>query len=184
MRGVLIALAVCLLCCSMSGKNKENRLVFAQVACEESVIVGDSAVVGLYVYSPYRIESIKVDDGKLKMSGGRLRRLNTQNRPSQQVTYINGKPYYRVLAAQYVVKAEKKGRSEFPQLKFEATLLQQQTSNWRQSPFYGPFDDFFQTPAYTRLKEKGRSDSKKLEFIDKPARTTEELIKSEGKNVM
>lgn len=180
-----LSLLLCLLL-TLGAKDKKSRLAFAQISCEQDspLVVGDSMVVSVYIYSPYKIESISIDDHKLFIRNGKVRRLRQTGRPSQRVTYINSRPYYSVLAAQYVVSATDKGKSELPSLKFKATLLQQQSSGNRSfSPFYGPFDDFFQSPSYKRIETKGRTDEKKLRFIAKPRQTTEQLIK-QGHNVM
>ena len=187
MRGVLLTCCLLLACSALEAKDKEGTLAFAQVvlSSDEDLAVGDSMLVSVYVYSPYRIESVSVSDGKLSIRNGRVRRLQLAQNNSQRVTYINSQPYYSVLAAQYVVKATKTGKTSLPQLKFEAVLLQQQQASGRNfSPFFGPFDDFFQVPTYKRLKQRGRSEEKKLRFVEKPAKTTEQLLQSGGKSVM
>jgi hypothetical protein len=61
--------------------------------------------------------------------------------------------------------------------------IQQQNKQQDSDPFNDFFDDFFNTPAYKKEKKELRTSTYKMQVVNKPQKTMEELRKS-GKIVI
>jgi hypothetical protein len=168
-------------------KAKDNIKLFAKAVSEENgkIIVDDATVVSVYVYSNYPIGEVNISDKPVKMSGCDVRSVSTGRRLRQSMTRVDGKPYYTVLGAQYLVSGQTLGRTTFPQLDINVTLLQEekQTRDRESDSFFDLFDPFFRRPSYKKIKKAVRSDLLKMEVVKAPRKSAEQL-KSEGKVVI
>lgn len=170
-----------LLCCFLPISAKNSKDFFSQVTNQRgtSIIVGDSSIFSVWLYSIYPFSDIKCANANIKIRGCHVRKVYQTKGQQQSIRYINGIPYYSTLWAQYIVGGEAKGNYNFPSLSFSAILYQQQESQPNQLDPFG----FFTQPTYKKLKRNCIGAQLNFKIISAPLKTTEELIKS-GKSII
>jgi len=161
---------------------KEDRLFFAEVVTNNKsneIIVGDSAVFSVWLYSVYPFGEIKCTNADFRIHNCHVRKVLNHQRRNQSRRYIGNRIYYCTLWAQYIIGSNKKGTFTIPSLDFSATLYIQQEQE------IDPFDPFgfFSQPKYKKVSKECSSESVKISVVPEPMKTTEELMKS-GKTVI
>ncbi len=161
---------------------KVDNSFFAKITTNNKnneIIVGDSAVFSVWLYSLYPISDIKCENGNFEIKNCHIRKITNHQRRSQNRCYIDNKLYYCTLYGQYIIGSNKVGTFNFPSLNFSATLYIQQAQE------IDPFDPFgfFSQPKYKKINKTTSSHSTKFSVISEPLKTTEELMKS-GKTVI
>ena len=161
---------------------KDDNSLFVKVTTnnkDNEIIVGDSTVFSVWIYSIYPIGELKCNNnGDIKIKDCHVRKV-INHRRSQSRKYFNNTPYYCTLWAQYVVGSKKKGNYTFPSLDFSATLYLEQKQE------LDPFDPFgfFNKPTYKKQNKNVSSHSTKFSIVAEPEKSTQELIRS-GKTVI
>lgn len=184
-RTLLLLITLCVLL-PQTLQAKGDIKFFAKAVLEEKgkVFVDFPAMVSVYVYSDHPFGEVKIDDKPIKMNGCEVRRIPIGNRLRQGIAKVDGKPYYTVLAAQYMVTAQTPGRATFPQLDVNAVLLEEeQPEEPEDDSFFNFFDSFFRQPSYKKIKKAVRNDLLKMEVLKAPKKSAEQL-KSEGKVII
>lgn len=181
-RRQLLLLLIVLFPFSISGKNSETFFSKVKVEQDGNIFIGDSAVVSLILYATQPIGDIDINDAQLKVNGCRIRRAYFNSGRRQQITYVDQKPYYTVIGAQYVVVGMKKGKTTFPSLDVKANLYIEQETQRQGFDFFDPFSMFSQ-PTYKKEKKSLRTPTVKIQVTEAPTKSTEQL-KKEGKTVI
>ena len=166
---------------SISLQAKSDEKFYTEIIGQNDgkIYPNDSIIVSLHLYATRPIGDIQLNDSKLKISGCSVRRLYTGNEGKQFIIQKDGENLYTVVCAQYSIAPKKKGTYYFPQLSLTANLyIQQQNKQNDYDPFFGSFDDFFNTPTYKKEKKNLRTPTYKMEVVEKPKKTIEELRKS------
>lgn len=180
----LLLSALLMTCTPLAARTTGDLLARTMVANEGRVVMGDSTLVSVYLYSDRPIHSYRLDDRRLKVKGGRLRCIYRGDSRRQSLTRLNGKPYYALVCAQYVFTPSKKGRTTLPAWAVKAELIEETVTTQRRiDPFFGPFDSWF-TPTERKLvKGKTRTKAVTVEVNEAPRKTIRQL-KSSGKNII
>ena len=169
---------------SLFAEGTKNEFFAKVVAQNDSdVYMGDSTIVSVYLFGSAPIGDVQILNSKVQVAGQTVRRLYLGNNLPQSRVRQDGKIYYRVLAAQYSVQGQRRGKVVFPALQLVANLYFQQESGRHRDPFFDPFGDFFSQPTYKKEKVSTRSTSLPLEVKDAPRKSIKELGKM-GKNVI
>ena len=69
----LLLSALLITCTPLAARTTGELLARTMVANEGRVVMGDSTLVSVYLYSDRPIHSYRLDDRRLKVKGGRLR---------------------------------------------------------------------------------------------------------------
>lgn len=169
---------------SMAAKSDEKFYAEIVGQNEGKIYPNDSIIVAIHLYATRPIGDVKIDDSKLKINDCSVRRVYSGSERQQYIVQKNGENLYTIVCAQYSVAPNKKGGFYFPSLSLTANLyIQQQNKQQGYDPFFGPFDDFFNTPTYKKEKKELHTTPYKMQVVNKPQKTTEELRKS-GKIVI
>lgn len=156
----------------------------AEAQNEAKVYLDDSIVVSVYAYATLPFGDVEVSDKLPRVSGCRVRRIGSARRLTQNITRVDGKPYYTILCAQYVVAGLKKGTTTFPKVDLNVVLLEEDaTSQDRSRSFFDFFDDIFRQPSYKQIKKTTQTTQLKLEVTTAPQKTFDQL-KREGKTII
>jgi len=177
---------ILLLLLPISLQAKSDEKCYTEIVAENDgkIYPDDSIIVSIRLYATHPICDVHINDSKLKINGCHVRRLYTGNENQQVIIQKDDQNLYTVVCAQYSVASNKKGVYYFPQLFLTANLyIQQQNKQQDSDPFNGFFDDFFNTPAYKKEKKELRTSTYKMQVVNKPQKTMEELRKS-GKIVI
>ena len=156
--------------CAMNTRAEAEETTFARVYCDyDKIVVGDSCLVSYVIYSssPFRVienmSKLKVKNGKVHASPlprQRLQRVREQNRV-----------YYALLVEDYVVKTKDVGALILQPRTYEVELTIEEYAD--------PFDSFFGPPARVRkVNLKGKCNRLELNVIEKPKRTTKQMLNS------
>lgn len=164
----------------------DNIKLFAKAVAqnEAKVYLDDSIVVSVYAYATLPFGDVSVSDKLPRVTGCRVRRIGSARRLSQNITRVDGKPYYTILCAQYAVVGLKKGTTTFPKLDLNVVLLEEEQQNQNSDrSFFDFFDDMFRRPSYKQIKKTTQTPQLKLEVTTAPQKTFEQL-KREGKTII
>lgn len=154
---------------------KEEPAFFVRIVPQQSeVIHGDSTIVSVVVYSSADLQSVTcTTKGELKIKGCSVRKISNDNARRVVQSRYEGRVYYTLVWSQYVVGSDEIGEYNVPVQEFTGEVRVYQRSN---DPFYG----FFGSYNYKDYKVKAASPKTKLTFIEKPQKTTEQLMNSTG----
>ena len=91
----------------------------------------------LLTYKLYTLVNVSELMGKMpELDGFHVQEINRQKQPELKMEHYNGKNYGTVVWSQYVVFPQQTGELKIPEIKYEATVIQQNRSA-------DPFDIFF-----------------------------------------
>lgn len=137
------------------------------------IIIGDSLLVSYVLYSSAPFSRVESND-PVKVKDARVRPLRIDRDATAGRTMENGRTYYTLVWAQYVVTPEQEGEITLPACDFSATLLLYPAPR-------DPFEAFFGTTGKPReVKAKAKNDKLRLIVKPKPKRTNEELRRQGG----
>lgn len=159
-------------------KKDEPAFFVRIIPQQEEVVHGDSTLVSVVVYSSADLQSVTCTTEKeLKIKGCSVRKVSNDNARRVVQSRYDGRVYYTLVWAQYVVGSEHIGEYSVPEQAFNGVVRVYQRSN---DPYFG----FFGSRSYKDYKVKAESPRTKLKFIEKPQRTTEQLLRSNGIGVL
>lgn len=140
----------------------------------EAVYTGDSMMVSVVLYSAYPVAKAEsVNDFSVKGKCG-VRRLPINRDATVGRVRENGRVYYTMVWAQYVLAPAKTDTYTVPAQKFKATL--QQVVRMPDL-----FDQMMGArPEYREHKVSASSKALTFKATDKPLRTTQEVLRSGG----
>lgn len=117
------------------GDRITNKDIFIAVTASKKRIYEQEAV--LLTYKLYTLVNVNSLEGKMpELDGFHVQEINRQRQPELKMEHYNGKNYGTVVWSQYVVFPQQTGTMTIPEIKYEATIIQQNRSA-------DPFDIFF-----------------------------------------
>lgn len=150
--------------------------VFARYECQrDEVIMGDSTVVNIVLYSTLPFHRAECTTKKVKIKGGTSRLLPRRGERQQQQVRMGRGVFYTILWDSYIVGSQHMESIKFPELQFNVQLEEYST-------YHDPFDPF---GFFSRPQRQGRILEGKckcpvftLPVIERPKRSTQEAISS------
>lgn len=142
----------------------------------DSVILGDSILVTVTLYSNYNFLSAKAQKGKTpQVKHAAVHRYRAGRRLSQSVAAYKGRRYYAVEVEQFFLTPDRLGDISFPALEYMVELTQR-----RSSPFFDPFDPFsdFRRRSAPSVKRECKSTELKIRVVKRPPKTIDDLRRS------
>ncbi len=166
----LILLPLFLLSSALWGRDKTDVDFFVRVVARPSeVIVGDSTLVSYVLYATAPFSDISEKSDKFKVRGANVRRIRYRSGTSRVVE--NGKVYYSMVGAQYVVAPDAVGKISIPSCAFEAVFRFRRSSGH-------PLEEFFGYGGKViEVKQTAKSDALEITVKEKPRRTTREMMR-------
>ncbi len=117
------------------GDKITGKDLFIAVTASKRRVYEQEAV--LLTYKLYTLVNVSSLEGKMpELDGFHVQELNRQRQPELKMEHYNGKNYGTVVWSQYVVFPQQTGTLTIPEIKYEATVMQQNRSA-------DPFDIFF-----------------------------------------
>lgn len=117
------------------GDRITSKDIFIAVTASKKRVFEQEAV--LLTYKLYTLVNVSSLEGKMpELDGFHVQELNRQRQPELKMEHYNGKNYGTVVWSQYVVFPQQTGTLTIPEIKYEATVVQQNRSA-------DPFDIFF-----------------------------------------
>ena len=117
------------------GDRITGKDIFIAVTASKKRVFEQEAV--LLTYKLYTLVNVSELMGKMpELDGFHVQELNRQKQPEMKMEHYNGKNYGTVVWSQYVVFPQQTGELKIPEIKYEATIIQQNRSA-------DPFDIFF-----------------------------------------
>lgn len=117
------------------GDKITGKDLFIAVTASKRKVFEQEAV--LLTYKLYTLVNVSSLEGKMpELDGFHVQELNRQRQPELKMEHYNGKNYGTVVWSQYVVFPQQTGTLTIPEIKYEATVVQQNRSA-------DPFDIFF-----------------------------------------
>lgn len=147
----------------------------------DSVILGDSILVTVTLYSNYNFLSAKPQKDKApQLKHATTHRYRAGRRLSQSVATYKGRRYYAVDVEQFFIAPDRLGTLTFPALSYKVSLTRR-----RGSSFFDPFDSFFDFPgrAQPSVERECASAPLKILVVKRPPKTIDDLRRS-GANVL
>ncbi len=112
-----------------------SKDLFIAVTASKKRVYEQEAV--LLTYKLYTLVNVSELMGKMpELDGFHVQEINRQKQPELKMEHYNGKNYGTVVWSQYVVFPQQTGELKIPEIKYEATVIQQNRSA-------DPFDIFF-----------------------------------------
>lgn len=178
MRQILIILFSLLNVLPSWATNEADIVVFARYECQrENVIVGDSVVVNVVLYSNVPFRKAECMSKNIKAKGGLSRLLPRYGERQQKRTRLSQGTYYAIVWDSYMVGSAKVEQVKFPELQFEYEVEVAYGEE-----YYDPFDPFgfFHAPRRQTRPENGKvkCPAFTIPFVEKPKRSTQEAISS------
>lgn len=117
------------------GDRITGKDIFIAVTASKKRVYEQEAV--LLTYKLYTLVNVSELQGKMpELDGFHVQELNRQRQPELKMEHYNGKNYGTVVWSQYVVFPQQTGTLTIPEIKYEATVIQQNRS-------LDPFEAFF-----------------------------------------
>lgn len=117
------------------GEKITGKDIFIAVTASKKRVYEQEAV--LLTYKLYTLVNITSLEGKMpELDGFHVQEIGRQRQPELKMEHYNGKNYGTVVWSQYVVFPQQTGTMTIPEIKYEATIVQQNRSA-------DPFDIFF-----------------------------------------
>ena len=117
------------------GDKITGKDLFIAVTASKKRVFEQEAV--LLTYKLYTLVNVSSLEGKMpELDGFHVQELNRQRQPELKMEHYNGKNDGTVVWSQYVVFPQQTGTLKIPEIKYEATVMQQNRSA-------DPFDIFF-----------------------------------------
>lgn len=117
------------------GDRITNKDIFIAVTASKKRVFEQEAV--LLTYKLYTLVNVSELQGKMpNLDGFHVQEINRQRQPELKMEHYNGKNYGTVVWSQYVVFPQQTGTLTIPEIKYEATVIQQNRS-------MDPFEAFF-----------------------------------------
>ena len=128
------------------GDRITGKDLFIAVTASKKRVFEQEAV--LLTYKLYTLVNISTLEGKMpELDGFHVQEINRQRQPELKMEHYNGKNYGTVVWSQYVVFPQQTGTLTIPEIKYEATVVQQNRSA-------DPFDIFFGGGSLTQEVRK------------------------------
>ena len=174
MRLYALALFAFMATATLSAKEKIEIDFFARVLPDRTEIIrGDSCLISYVLYASVPFSKIE-SKSEVNIRGAKLRRRNIQREATAGRTIEQGKMYYTLVWAQYVVIPEESNKIVLPACKFSATFFVSKKSQ-------DPFDEFFSNREKPEeIKSEATNAKLIINIREKPQRTQRELMNSGG----
>ncbi len=118
-----------------AGERITNKDLFIAVTASKRRVFEQEAI--LLTYKLYTLVSVSEMSGKMpELDGFHVQELNRTQQPQLKMEHYQGRNYGAAVWKQYVVFPQQTGQLTIPEIKFEATVIQQQRS-------MDPFEAFF-----------------------------------------
>lgn len=157
----------------LSAKGRDDVEFFVRaIPDRHTVVAGDSCLVSYVLYSSAPIAEAASDD-EVKVRHASLRRIALRRESTAGRVVENGRRYYTLVWAQYVVAPQRMGTVTLPACRFRAVL------NVPEAP-RDPFEAFFGTTRSRAVKAEAASAKLDIKVVEKPRRTTQELLRGSG----
>ena len=128
------------------GDRITGKDIFIAVTASKKRVFEQEAV--LLTYKLYTLVNVSSLEGKMpELDGFHVQEINRQRQPELKMEHYNGKNYGTVVWSQYVVFPQQTGTMRIPEIKYEATVIQQNRSA-------DPFDIFFGGGSMTQEVRK------------------------------
>ncbi|MCR5181061.1 MAG: BatD family protein [Bacteroidaceae bacterium] len=128
------------------GDRITNKDIFIAVTASKKRVFEQEAI--LLTYKLYTLVNVSSLEGKMpELDGFHVQEINRQRQPELKMEHYNGKNYGTVVWSQYVVFPQQTGTLKIPEIKYEATVIQQNRSA-------DPFDIFFGGGSMTQEVRK------------------------------
>ena len=106
------------------GDRISGKDIFIAVTASKKRVFEQEAV--LLTYKLYTLVNVSEMQGKMPaLDGFHVQELDRQRQPELKMEHYNGKNYGTVVWSQYVVFPQRSGTLTIPEIKFEATVIQQ-----------------------------------------------------------
>ncbi len=170
MKRLLLLLQLFIFTATMLAEEKiKVELIAEMVTQTENIVVGDSTIVTLMLYSSAPVSKFTIKPEALHVKHAKVRPIKLRYYNNSSRVRKDGKIFYAMAAAQYVISPENRSTLTIPTLNVEATFYFRKTSNT-------PFADFFGYGGETiEVTQKAKSTSINIPIVDKPKRTTQEM---------
>lgn len=150
-------------------KDKVEVDCFAEVQVQSpEVIIGDSTVVTVVLYSSAPVNTTETKK-ELSVKNAHLRALRFNPNATVRRVIKDGRRYYSMVAAQYVLATERLGKLKLSACEYEATFLFRRSTG-------NPFEVFFGYGGETiSVKKTVKAEPVEITVKEKPKRTMEEM---------
>lgn len=156
---------------ALADKPKQKVETFGRIeARAEQIYRGDSLVVSYVLYSTAPFSGIAQDAKLKKVKNANFRHLPTGGRLSQNRVREDGKIYYRLVVASYSVVPTGNADVVMPELTYEALFRFRKSTGSLLEEFFGHGGEVIEQ------KEKIKIPSLKLSVVEKPRRSTREMM--------
>lgn len=160
---------LCLLPAAAKDKDEVSVECFAEVQAQSAdIVIGDSTLLTVVLYSSAPVNTVETKkEPSVKRAHLRALRFN----PNATVRRVvrDGRRYYSMVVAQYVLATERLGKLKVSACEYEATFLFRKSTG-------NPFEEFFGYGGETiSVKKKVKAEAIELTVKEKPKRTMEEM---------
>lgn len=156
---------------ALADKPKQEVETFGRIeARAEQIYRGDSLVVSYVLYSSAPFSDIAPKAELKKVKNATFRPLSVGGRLSQNRVRENGKIYYRMVVASYSVAPTGSGNVVMPELTYEALFRFRKSTGSLLEEFFGHGGEVIEQT------EKIKIPSLKLSVVEKPRRSTREMM--------
>lgn len=156
---------------ALADKTRQEVETFGRIeARAEQIYRGDSLVVSYVLYASAPFSGIVHDVELKKVKNATFRPVPTVGRLSQNRVRENGKIYYRMVVASYSVAPTGSGDVVMPELTYEALFRFRKSTGSLLEEFFGHGGEVIEQ------KEKIKIPSLKLSVVEKPRRSTREMM--------
>lgn len=160
---------------ALADKTRQEVETFGRIeARAEQIYRGDSLVVSYVLYASAPFSGIVHDVELKKVKNATFRPVATGGRLSQNRVRENGKIYYRMVVASYSVAPTGSGDVVMPELTYEALFRFRKSTGSLLEEFFGHGGEVIEQ------KEKIKIPSHKLSVVEKPRRSTREMMEDRG----
>lgn len=155
-----------------AAKDKDEPEVefFVRVTAKpQDVIIGDSTVISYVLYATAPFSDAELKD-KVKVKNASVRQLPLGRQSGSARVVEDGKVYYTIIGARFMVTPDELGTITLPSCDFEATFRFRKSSG-------NPFEQFFgySGPTY-EVKRQAKNETQKVTVKEKPKRKTSEML--------
>lgn len=166
----IIIIFTLLLLPQISATAQEKLAFFARTIVEKSPLIkGDSALVSIVLYSDGDLQKVICRTKELRLKHAFSHRLKVDREETLGLRNYQGRTYQSLIWSQYVISAKDFTTIEIPAIRFEGVIR-----IYRQ---HLP-GSLWKSEEYRDLHYKTSTEKLNIKVIDKPQKTTQELLQS------
>lgn len=164
---LLLLFLLCLL--PATATDKVDVECFAELQAQNTeVVVGDSTLVTVVLYSSAPVNAVETKK-EVSVKKAHLRSLRFNPNATTRIVVKDGRRYYSMVVAQYVLATEQLGKIRLTGGEYEATFLFRKSTG-------NPFEEFFGYGGETiSVKKQVKTAPIDVTVKEKPKRTMEEM---------